>query len=61
MNKIEAAEQVFKPLRPDARREVTDATFKAITNAEMFARQAKTRKLRQARLALSSAVRKAIR
>jgi hypothetical protein len=45
-------EAVIKAPRPDERREITDSAFRTILNAELVARQEKTRRLRQARIAL---------
>lgn len=50
MDNTEITDTVFKPLRPDERRENTDLAFRSIVETERNARLAKTERLRQARL-----------
>jgi hypothetical protein len=53
----QAIEAAVKPLRPDDRREITNAAYKSIVDAELAARTEKTRRLQAARKALESAIR----
>lgn len=45
------SEPAVKAPRPDERREITDAAFRQIRQAQTEARQAKSERLRQARMA----------
>lgn len=45
------SESALKAPRPDERREITDAAFRQIRKAQTEARQAKSERLRQARMA----------
>lgn len=54
MDNIEVAEVASKPLRPDARREITNSAYKLIVNAELSTRYEKTRRLQQARMSAAN-------
>jgi len=51
---VEAAAAVFKPLRPDDRREATHSAFQVIVLAEYAARIQQTRRLKEARAAAAN-------
>lgn len=60
MINIDVAESAFKK-RPDERAAATDVTYKLIVNEERNALREKTRLLRQARMAVASAVSATVR